>query len=514
MSNDGLQRIASSIPGLPEGVLGRIESNLDRLNRGNDTDFRTPLYDAAPRDEIIKNLSSVLGSADEEELAQLEERDKSKIGPLSLIPPFSEWRDKVDAYWHQSFHAEESALNEAMSIVQRIVPARSIRPAAWSTVPSLLNPSGNYGLPWLTKDKKYLSWYMEDAKNLQSVEDSWPCMLYTRGQASNLKETKVRPVWGYWHGDTIAGARVLTPMLDSLRRSSGFAGWSTEQAVDKAITRLLDKCGDRRLLSSDYESFDSSVPVEVLNVVDDILAGWLDDEGEQIVRLLGQIANVISLVIPYEVLSGRNGGIPSGQVFTSLRGTIVNLLAGVYAGIRAGSSLEDYEVLGDDSVFLFEQGLEPELFSEFVAELGLTANPSKQWISSTSAHYLQRLHRKIHTIDGICIGVRTPYRALSGMVGQERIDEDLPGIMYSARWLVQAQNCHNHPRFREFVLNFLKPGDKVIGSGMDPVTIIRKAGGAKVVSEALGQGAYVNVVQAQLSSIEDWEITRILREAA
>jgi hypothetical protein len=472
------------------------------------------LYGSEGREEIIQLLEKNVPKGEYEALRLIEERDKSKIGPLSLIPPFEEWSDKVHAYWHQTFQPVEDVLRTASSIVSSIIPKRSIRHAAWSSVPHLLNASGNYGLPFLTKDKSVLSWYMEDAKKLSSPEDRWPCLLYTRGQAASLKETKVRPVWGYWHGDTIRGATVLQPILDALRNHNGFSGWKTERSVDEAITRMLFAADGRRLISSDFETFDSSVPVQLLDIVDDTIAGWLDDEGAETIMLLGQIANVIELVVPYEVLSGRNGGIPSGQVFTGLRGTVVNLLAGVYAGLRAGSPLEDYEVLGDDSVFLYEKDLAPEKFSEYAKELGLRANPDKQWVLEGSAHFLQRIHSMDYVKDGLCVGVRTPYRALTGMVGLERIEPDLPGIVYSARWLVQAQNCHNHPSFREFVLDFLRPGDKVIGSGVDPVTIIRKAGGAKVISEVLGQGSYRNVVQAELSDLENWEITKILREAA
>jgi hypothetical protein len=366
------------------------------------------------------------------------------------------------------------------------------------------------GLPWMTRDRGLAHDYLRRAERIKDPKDIYPCVLYWRGQPKGFREIpKQRVVWGFDHAETIIGATILYPALYTLKRRNGFAAWNDDLEVDKAMTRILEGAQGRRIVSMDYSGFDSSLSVELLNRVDRVLMHWFEPSAAARIQLVGEISNTVDLVVPFEVLTGRNGGMPSGSVLTNLRDTIANLIAGFYIAIRNEVSLLDYEVLGDDAVFLFSKNLDPEVIASTVSELGLKSNPEKQYVSSESAHFLQRLHMLHYKLDGHCRGVRSPYRAMSGILGYERFRQNWSKWMDSARWIMQMENVRWDPRFIDFV-KFIRDGDKVLKEGIDPATIFSKAGGATKVREVLHISSFP-FNQQNPERVKEFETTRILR---
>jgi hypothetical protein len=463
-----------------------------------------------PRQEIIYSLEEAIGYTSFEELTEIDEAEKAKIGPWSIMLPFSEREADLMKYWNQEFHADPRAFAEAVGLVSSILPKGALRPVGFDTAYDLMPRDTSLGLPWVTRDRGLAGSYFDRAKSISSPEDVYPCILYWRGQSAGLDEIpKQRVVWGFDHAETILGATVLYPVLDALKQRRGFSAWLGDVYVDEAMTHLLNHAQGKRILSADYSSFDSSLHVALLTAVDEVLAGWFDEVGSARVLLLGAISNSIPIVVPYDVRGGRTGGMPSGSVLTNLRDTIANLIAGYYVACVAGCRLENFEVLGDDSVFLYSDDLDPEVFSETVMDLGLSCNPSKQFVSRESVHFLQRWHSLRYRKAGLCRGVRSPYRALSGMLGYERFRPHWNKYMDSARWIMQVENTKNDPRFPLFVA-FLKEGDQVLKSGMDPASVFRKAGGADVIRSVLSIASFPFNVQNP-EKVEEFETTRILR---
>jgi hypothetical protein len=453
-------------------------------------------------------LKEALGYTDFEELTEIDKAEEAKIGSFSIMLPYAEREDDLLKYWMQEFNADPVILARAKETVSSLIPPRSLRAASFDTAYDLMPKDTSLGLPWVTRDRRYAESYLDRAKLIDSPEDVYPCILYWRGQSAGLdKVPKQRVVWGFDHAETILGATILYPTLNYLRKLNGFSAWLGDAYVDMAITRLLRRSRGRRILSADYSSFDSSLHYRLLEAADDVLAGWFDDVGSERVRLLGHISNTIPIVVPGVVLSGRNGGMPSGSVLTNLRDTLANLIAGQYVAYHQNCRLEDFEVLGDDSVFLYSDDSATENFSEVVMSLGLSCNPSKQFISERSAHFLQRWHSLEYSVGGLCRGVRSPYRAISGMLGYERFRTDWSKYMDSARWIMQVENTKNDPRFHAFV-RFLKKGDKILSAGMDPINIFRKAGGADVIRSVLSIASFPFNVQNP-ERIEEFELARV-----
>jgi len=502
-----LSRAGYQIPG---GAVERLAFYLGRCERGFETDLRTPFYDGEPREEIIKRLEKEVGFTSFEELTEIDLHEKEKVGSFSIMLPYEEQKENVEKYWHQKFSANETAFSQAVEKVRSILPLGSLRQWALKTSFGLMPKDTSLGLPWLTKDRAYVQSYFERAARLDSPEGIYPCVKYWRGQSAGLNATpKQRVVWGFDHAETIKGAAVLYPVLEALKMRNGHAAWIGDVAVDEAMTRILRKANGRRVISMDYSGFDSSLAVQLLDATDDVIASWFVGPGSDCVKLIGLIGDTVPLVVPWEVLDGRNGGMPSGSVLTNLRDTIANRIAGEYVGIRSGVPLEDCEVLGDDSVFLFSGDMDPGTVSDCVAELGLESNPDKQFVSTRSAHYLQRWHSLDYVVGELCVGVHSPYRTLSGMTGYERLRQGWQGEADSVRWIEQVENCRHHPYFDRFV-RFLKNGDKLLKSGIDPVRLLNRMGGPNEARNLLNIASFP-FNSRDPSGFEAFDTVRMLR---
>jgi hypothetical protein len=505
------QQIRSFLPDIPQEGVDRLVRSLDRTETGFDRDLRTPFMDGASREEIASDLERRIGLPEFGELVEIDAHERGKLGPLSIMLPYAERRADVLKYGEQSFLGDEAALDQASDRVSTLIQSASLRVASFQTAWALMPKDTSLGLPWVTRDKQLAEHYLHRATHLTDPDEIYPAILYWRGQAAGPNKTKQRVVWGFDHAETIFGATILYPVLSKLRTLAGFSAWLGDVFVDEAITQLIKQAANRRIISMDYSGFDSSLHLQVLSRVDRVLANWFASPGPDRVSLLSSVSNEIPIVVPWKLeLEGRMGGMPSGSVLTNLRDTLANLIAGEYASIRSNNPLIRYELLGDDSVFVFDKDMDPADLSALVGELGLESNPEKQFVSRTAAHFLQRWHSQEYVKDGLYRGVRSPYRALAGILGYERFRSGWNKYMDTARWIMQFENLKNHPKFGECV-RFLRDGDDVLRSGMDPITVFKFAGGADVIRSTLNIASFpFNVQNPDL--VGEFETTKLLRD--
>lgn len=511
MNGQYSESFQSLLARLPVDGAKRLERSLARTDEGFGEDLRTPLYDGRDRGEIIQDFKAQIGFTRFEELTEIDEHEMNKVGPFSIMLPYSERVSDVTKYWDQHFNPDESCLKAAFDSVCSILPKASLRSASLSTAFGMMPKDTSLGLPFLTRDRSQVGSYLQRAEMLSSPEEIYPCVLYWRGQPKGLTEIpKQRVVWGFDHAETIRGATILYPTLDALKQRPGFSAWLGSPFVDEEATSLLREARGRRIFSMDYSGFDSSLHRSLLDLVDEVLCYWFVETSHDIIRLLGIISASVPIVVPYDVLSGRNGAMPSGSVLTNLRDTVANLLAGYYCAYRNGTRLDRYLVLGDDSVFLFQNELDAESISSAVDELGLSSNPDKQFISKESIHFLQRWHSLQYSRDGLNVGVHSPYRTLSGLLGYERFKQGWSKYMDTSRWIMQIENCLWDPRFSSLVA-WLVNGDKILKSGMDPKTVFKRAGGSDVIRSVLDIASFPFNVKNP-DRVNEFAATRLIRE--
>jgi hypothetical protein len=481
-----------TIPDVPRQGLVSLNASLARTEKAEDRDVRTPLWEGRSRREILDQLSDAIGPAPYALLGEQDNQEYDKVGPMSLRKSYEDRKEDVAKYWHQESNYDAEALNRALVHVQVLIPAHSVRPLSPNSAYESIPHNKLWGLPWMTSDPSVGPWYLEESQRITYPDDVYPSVIGVRGQANGPDDTKNRVVWMACKLSTIREAALMYPLLNTLKTRLGFSAWGTPDDVDVAVTKLMAAASARHvcIMSGDYSGFDSSVSRDLIDLIWDGLIGhWLVPECAASVELLKEVFATGGLCVPWEVLINRNGGVPSGSVFTNLFDSLCNLVAGYYAAERCGVDLVCFEVMGDDSVFVFDPSITAEQLGDAVGELGLKMNPDKQFIHDDAVHYLQRLYLREHVSAGINRGMHNPFRSMSGLTGMEYYHTDWDEYLVSARAIMQVENVKHDPRFPQFVA-FVYNGDRLLRSGMDPAEIIRRAGGASRIRESLDKDSF------------------------
>jgi len=523
MSNE---RAGSSIGqslALDSGAQGRLDRSLNHARFGFPHDLRTPFFDGAPREEIAEIARSVIGFTKYKELTTIDEHELSKWGMYSWMVPWKERRSSVDDFRHQNYSGIDSVLSHAVTRVASLFPRGGFRPMEIHTAVEAMPKKTMLGLPTMSSDVSLIPQYEQRAIALRSAHEINPAVAGWRGQAAGLHELpKQRLVWMMDHVETILGLTILYPVLNRLRELDGFSAWNSDLVVDQKITKLLlhaRSSGDT-IVSADFSKFDASVPNALLHAVFDILRHWFAESAHERLNILEEAFTTSSLVTPDGIFGGRTGGVPSGSALTNLVDTLVNLIAGYYVAERCGVVLTKFEVLGDDSVLVFHPTPGVDVLSQAYKELGLDVNPEKQFVSDVSCHFLQRWHSLTYQLRGVSRGVRSPYRALNGMMSLERevhLSKDAKAqrrfkYLMTARLAMQVNNVRWDPRFMALI-KLWKEGDKIIRTGIDLAVVFKRAGGADEIRSSLSIASYP-FNQQDPEEVETFAVTQALRSVA
>jgi len=503
---------------IEEEARHRLTTFLARVERGDPHDYRSPLYDSKPREDIIDMAREALGLASIKEFDDSDEREIEKTGSFSIMQPASERYANLFAHWDQNWSADERAFKEAVRRVRDTVRRRSLRPSEWSTAYNAMPKDTNLGLPHWTRDKAYAESYLVRAQQVREPSDIYPYGWGWRGQSRGLHELpKQRDVWMSDHAETIISLRFLNAYLKVLRELPGYAAWSNDLQVDLAITDLLSHA--KRVgvapISMDYSSFDATLHKRMLwAAFMEILAEWFQPGNEEMLEILYHVTANGSIVTPMGVLYNKDGSMTSGTGNTNGVDTICNRVAQEYAAIRTGTEIVCNQTLGDDAVVLFNKQIRPDALSSVLGELGLIVNPDKQFIHDYCCHFLQRIHSLNYQIGGVCHGVRSPFRTLNSSMSYERFrdPEMWNGYLDSARWIMQMENSRWDPRFTQFV-QFMKEGDDIMRSQLDPVEIFQLAGGPEAIRRTLRIASFPFNVQNP-EGVNRFITTKVLRGLA
>jgi hypothetical protein len=434
-------------------------------------------------------MSESIGEAPFESLYDLDVEERKKVGPYSIMLPWNDRVSDMDAYFDQRYNGDEAALEYAFSVVSQILPSNIVVPVEFTVSYGLMPADTNLGLPIFTRNRGDAQLYLQRALSLRDASELYPAVVGWRGQPNGTIRPKQRIVWMIDHAETIIGGTIMHPLLSALRVHDGFAAWNTPDDVDVAITRIMKKAQGRKIYSGDYSGFDSSVPRELIAVAFAIIRQWLVPGFEERLSVLEEAFATMPIAVPYHIKDGRSGGVPSGSVLTNLVDSLINLLVAHYVAFRAGCTVEDIEVLGDDLVVLYSDEISPSELEDFASEVGMKMNAEKQHISATSVHYLQRLYDVYYERDGVYPGVRSPFRAASGFTGMERFKKNWTRWRATARFWVQLEQCHYDPRF-ESLIRFAVDADDNLRQRIGIVEIFKRAGGAEQVRSDLDKASF------------------------
>ena len=490
---------------LEVGAVERLDTWRQSTLRGFDKILRSYLYEDLDYHQVVGRFEDITtGSYDQ--INQLEDEERTKIGPFSIRLPWSERVESVSAFYvGRDWSPSSSALARALADLKSLVPSRSLRSLSLEEAFERLPRHKQSGLPAYSNDEEALQPYLSRAKRILRKDEGerflWPAVAGWRGQAGgpNRTDVKQRLVWMYDKVDAILGLRYLHPILDTLRDKPMFSAWNNLDHVDEVMTGMLTEAERRgvNVYSTDYSGFDASLSPIFIQSTIDIIKSWFPQEEEFVIQLIADNLMTLGVLTPVGVSASRDGGMPSGTVFTNLIDTMVNFVASRYAAYRNGVSHVGLSVLGDDAVNIYspDPGLEDVVGA--VSELGLSQNEDKQYVDGRSLHYLQRVHLLDYQVKGVSVGVRSLNRTLSGMVNYERPRSGVGLPFAISRNIMQMENAKWHPGFDEFVRRVV--GDNRVILRHKPNEWFKLAGGHGVVFNKLGLDSFRYTSQTEVS---------------
>lgn len=551
---------------------GRIEQHFLRMEQGNLVDDRTPLFDKRPRpsiiggfDSIVKNNSKLIQIYPGYPPAwkEVEDSNRKNIGPMSMFVPASQdCRDKIGAVMSDkkiptsvNWHAYHQALDD----IRCLLPPHSIKP--WTVQEALegiaarpdqsgLAGDTNSGFPWdLSKwnsvkamsDGSYtaaqrlerremLQDILADAKSFvkrakqgashEEITDGFVALTFQRTVQKGpdqLKSPKSkRYVLAMPKNEVVAGKTLQGPCQDRLkwaRNPNGvflFPAYWDKKVTDIHIQLFLKECKEKGYVpvSGDIDGYDQSLPPQLMWDVAQAMSTWFTKDAANL--FLGiMYADIYKTMVlsPIGTFGPGPSSIKSGSIFTNLGGTIWNLFIQRYGHHAGYYRIAVQCAMGDDFIAA-GPGLTAESIEAAFADLGMTANRSKQFVYPDMVHFLQMLH-----VYGIPGGQGSVYRILGGLLSVENESAVKRNELDAYSYVIQALQRLNNAIFNPLavpLINYVRDNDKLrLGATLSPDEIVRRGGTyaerklKEITKQPWRQGSGVE--------FRDWAINRVLR---
>ena len=452
----------------------RLRAYLGHVEQGQPEDYRTPLFDGKPREEILEQWRKILEPklTGMEGLLDFENDLRSKVGPLSVMKPLKERMDDIDAYY-SSIHLESKPISDdAVTALIKDWGGKigGLSRRSPSTTWLAMKKSTSSGLP--TYQRRMSAWPKVNGFRLDQNSCYYPrlgksyqncAVLGWRGQEGGPDDSDVkqRVIWMFPMAVNIAELSVYQPLIAACQRFNLVPAWNGNDFVDEEVTSLFDSKGkDDVIICTDFTKFDQHFNEDMQSCASKVLKALLAN-GEEWLNLVYPIKYSIPLLINWgEWLVGKHG-MASGSGGTNADETLSHRCLQLEAAITSHAELNRHSMcLGDDGLLSYP-GIDIDHVLTKYTSHGLDMNEDKQDVSKYQAKFLRRYYHTEYRINGICHGIYSTYRALGKLIGQERFyDPKKWGPeMLTMRSLSIIENVKWHPAKEEF-LEFCVKGDK------------------------------------------------------
>lgn len=447
----------------------KVNNFFDRVERGQNEDYRTPFFNEAARDEILSNWYDQMEYLLAKEhisipgLLDFEEEMKSKVGPLSVMKPLSERMEDIEAYY-KLINAKSIPI-DSKAILSFITSIKGIKITPYNFEETINNMrlSTNSGIPFFTRRNKVVY----QTKVILNQGQYYIAILGWRGQEGgpDVEDVKQRVVWMFPLAVNVRELSVYTPLIKAWQANNINSAYIGNTAVEMKITKCFDTKGDDYVVGTDFSKFDQHFNYDLQNAAEQCLNYMLPDQkGKEWLREVFPIKYEIPIAISAnKMLTGKHG-MGSGSGGTNFDECCAHSCLQHEVAIHHGQVLNPYSNAYGDDGYLTYPGIKVEDVIESYTSHGQEMNVDKQFVSKDSAIYLRRyFHMSYRNNKSIMLGIYSTCRALGRLMGQERFYRYEKEVDYAKYLTLRAwsiiENCNNHPLFDEFVKYVIK-GDK------------------------------------------------------
>lgn len=261
----------------------------------------------------------------------------------------------------------------------------SLTPASLELAASRMKLGKSSGAPYFTKKGDVITQAMSDAVAIGEGDiKPPPCVAYYRtqnrlsvsDQGLVSSKQKVRLVWGFPVSMTMLEGMFAIPVIDALK---GDKAQAIASGLGKAeIGARVDSFNwEPTVMSFDWSKFDSTIPAFLISWAFDVIWSWYTPDAQRMWAPVWERIKLYFLTTPIimpdgRVWAGKREGIPSGSYFTSVIGSLVNLILIDYLSWHAGTGTTKVMVLGDDSIVGYVNKPDVPMMREAASRLGMT----------------------------------------------------------------------------------------------------------------------------------------------
>ena len=262
-----------------------------------------------------------------------------------------------------------------------------------------IDPTAYAGAPYFRRNELVMDAGARAAEAIMVGERGFDPYVAGRRVQPGPSGPKTRLVWMAPLATTIVGTGFAKPVSQALARKRPFT-WGLRDVEKGAIVEEL-KSRYRYVYSLDYSGFDTSVPAMMIDDAFSIAKSHLDLTSSEESVWKRYVSDFIHsrLITPKGEIWQKHKGVPSGSAFTSIIGSIVNLLLLNYVHIRVfGHAIEQDRVLilGDDVVFATNGYVELAKLSAYAGELGFTISVEKSDVTDTQRESTGPYKNQVH----------------------------------------------------------------------------------------------------------------------
>jgi len=466
----------------------RLRALVGHTVKGNDVDYRSPLFNGAPREKVLNAWQKILepGLSGMEGLLEFENDLRGKVGSLSIQKPLSERMDDITAYYDcihlQSRPISDDAIDAVLKEWAPKCGGLRIRslPTTWDAmkkstsagVPTMGKKSQamkQFGFPHFYTKRRSREEFAISLPKVPNREFGPAAILGWRGQEGGLEpdDVKQRVIWMFPMALSIRELSFYQPLIAAAQASNLVPAWNGNEFVDKSMTELFSSKGkDDAIICTDFTKFDQHFNLDMQDAASKILWELCNDPMKEVwFWEIFPVKYMIPLILDTETMIIGDHGMGSGSGGTNADETVSHKALQYECALRSHSTLNPNSMcLGDDGCLSFP-GIDVDAVMSSYTAHGQEMNESKQMVSTSEAVYLRRWYSENYKIDGITRGVYSTYRALGKLMGYERLHDpdEWSAKMEVIRALSIIENVKWHPMRDEFLKFCVKGDDYKLG---------------------------------------------------